>query len=169
MPGRVAAGLFLCRSWGRPLSLGQETQEKPGQSQGAAPVPSPLLFEPTKYIQELDSVSAALGKIPPDPLFATDPLQPILKPIDVTARRFAPSNKMAFSATYTFLNQYATITPDGVRHNQTSGRLDFSGTYVAYDNEKTAGSFSLLVRLRDQYRVQPAVEPKRRARLRGVP
>ena len=53
---------------------------------------------------------------------------------------------MAFSATYTFLNQYATITPDGVRHNQTSGRLDFSGTYVAYDNEKTAGSFSLLVR-----------------------
>ncbi len=124
---------------------GQEPQEKPGQSQGAAPVrPAPV--EPTLYIQELDSLSAALGKIPPDPLFATDPLRPILKPIDVTARQFIPSNKMAFSATYTFLNQYATITPDGVRHNQTSGRLDFSGTYVAYDNESTAGSFSLLVR-----------------------
>ena len=130
-------------------ALGQQIQEKPGQSQGAAPVePLAELEKPARprYIQELDSDVAALGKIPADPLFQTDPLRPILKPIDDTAERFVPSDRMAFSATYTFLNQYATITPDGVRHNQTSGRLDFSGTYVAYDNEKTAGSFSLLVR-----------------------
>jgi porin len=145
MPGRVGAGLLLFVLGASFSALGQKIYEKPGQSQGAAPVQPPPA-EPIKYIQELDSDAAALGKIPPDPLFTTDPLRPILKPIDVTAQRFIPGNRMAFSATYTFLNQYATITPDGVRHNQTSGRLDFSGTYVAYDNEKTAGSFSVLVR-----------------------
>jgi porin len=145
MSGRVSAGLLLFLVGASISAAGQETQDKPGQSQGAAPVRPAPAPEP-KYIQELDSNAAALGKIPPDPLFEKDPLGPILKPIDVTARRFVPSSKMAFSATYTFLNQYATITPDGVRHNQTSGRLDFSGSYVLYDNEKTAGSFSLLVR-----------------------
>ena len=145
MPGRVSAGLLLIVLAASLSAAGQKIHEKPGQSQGAAPVEPPPTV-PIRYIQELDSDAAALGKIPPDPLFATDPLRPILKPIDVTAQRFVPSNRMAFSATYTFLNQYATITPDGVRHNQTSGRLDFSGTYVAYDNESTAGSFSLLVR-----------------------
>lgn len=145
MPRHVGAGLLVVILGTSFTASGQETQEKPGESQGASPVrPAPVT--PTPYIQELDSDAAALGKIPPDPLFATDPLRPILKPIDVTARQFVPGNRMAFNATYTFLNQYATITPDGVRHNQTSGRLDFSGTYVAYDNEKTAGSFSLLVR-----------------------
>ncbi len=145
MHGRISGGLLLLVLGAGFSASGQETQEKPGQSQGAAPVAPPPSV-PTKYVQELDSNAAALGKIPPDPLFEKDPLAPILKPIDVTARQFVPSNKMAFSATYTFLNQYATITPDGVRHNQTSGRLDFSGSYILYDNEKTAGSFSLLVR-----------------------
>jgi porin len=144
MPGRIGAGLLLFLAASLPAAA-QESQEKPGQSQGAAPVEPPPA-EAIKYVQELDSNAAALGKIPPDPLFATDPLRPILKPIDVTARQFIPSNRMAFAATYTFLSQYATITPDGVRHNQTSGRLDFSGTFIAYDNEKTGGSFSLLVR-----------------------
>ena len=138
MPGRVSAGLLLIVLAASLSAAGQKIYEKPGQSQGAAPVEPPPTV-PIRYIQELDSDAAALGKIPPDPLFATDPLRPILKPIDVTAQRFIPSNRMAFSATYTFLNQYATITPDGVRHNQTSGRLDFSGTYVAYDNEKHRG------------------------------
>jgi porin len=128
-----------------PAALAQEDQDKPGQSQGAGPVrPEPSAAP--KYIQELDSDAAALGKIPPDPLFTRDPLRVILEPIDVTARQFIPDRRMAFSATYTFLNQYATVTPGGVRHNQTSGRLDFSGTFVAYEHESTAGSFSLLVR-----------------------
>jgi len=47
---------------------------------------------------------------------------------------------------YTFLNQYATITPDGVRHKQLSGRLDFTGAWKVYDHESSAGSISLLVR-----------------------
>ena len=54
---------------------------------------------------------------------------------------------MKFGATYTFLNQYATIVPDGTpRHNQLSGRLDFTGAWKAYDHESSAGSISLLVR-----------------------
>jgi porin len=49
-------------------------------------------------------------------------------------------------ATYTFLNQYATTVPDGVRHDQPSGRLDFTGAWTAYDHGTSAGSISLLVR-----------------------
>ncbi len=122
----------------------QEDQEKPGQSQGAGPVRSET--QAVKYVQELDYVSAALGHIPPDPLIEPDPLRFILKPIDVTANQFAMFHRATYAATYTFLNQYATVTPESVRHNQTSGRLDFSGSLVAYDHESTAGSFSLLVR-----------------------
>jgi porin len=54
--------------------------------------------------------------------------------------------RLKFGATYTFLNQYATITPDGVRHNQLGGRLDFTGAWSVYDHGSTAGSISLLVR-----------------------
>ncbi len=126
-------------------AVGQESQDKPGGSQGAGPVrPAPPVAP--VYVQELDSDAAALGRIPPDPLIEPDFLRYVLKPIDVSAKQFIPSRRMAFSATYTFLNQYATVAPDGVRHNQGSGRLDFSGTFVAYDHESTAGSFSLLVR-----------------------
>ena len=127
-------------------ALGQEAQEKPGETQGAGPVrrlpasPKPL------YIQELDADAAALAKIPPDPLYHSDPLRLVLRPIDRAAERFVPSDRMAFSATYTFLDQYTTIAPDGVRHNQTSGRLDFSGTWIAYKTSGSSGSFSLLVR-----------------------
>jgi porin len=48
--------------------------------------------------------------------------------------------------TYTFLSQYATATPDGVRHAQTSGRADFTGAWKVYDHGSTAGALSLLVR-----------------------
>jgi porin len=56
------------------------------------------------------------------------------------------SLRLTFGATYTVLNQYATITPDGVRHDQPSGRLDFTGAWTVYDHESTAGSISLLIR-----------------------
>jgi porin len=142
----VNAGLLVAIFVASLSACGQETQEKPGQTQGAGPV-RPYTSRPKpRYVQELDADSAALEKIPPDPLFQSEPLRVVLKPIDVTAKRFVPSDRMAFSATYTFLNQYATVAPAGVRHNQTSGRLDFSGTWIAYDNGSTAGSFSLLVR-----------------------
>ncbi len=132
-----------------PSAVAQENQEKPGQSQGAAPVaPYPQIekLPRTRYVQELDSDAAALSTIPPDPLLQNDPLHFILGPLDNAAKRFVLSDRMAFGATYTFLNQFATVTPDGVRHNQTSGRLDFSGSYVLYRRESTSGSFSLLVR-----------------------
>jgi porin len=123
-----------------------ELPDKPGQSQGAGPIQPLLKPEKRDYVQELDSDAAALAKIPPDPLLKDDPLRFVLKPIDDSASALSPSKRLVFGATYTFLNQYATIAPDGVRHNQTSGRLDFSGSFVAYDHESTAGSFSLLVR-----------------------
>ncbi len=146
MQGRLRFGLLLALMGASVSACSQQTQDKPGQTQGASPVRPAPTGKNVEYVQELDANSAALAKIPPDPLFKTDPLRVVLDPIDNAAKRFVPSDRMAFGATYTFLNQYATITPDAVRHNQTSGRLDFSGTWVAYDHGSTAGSFSLLVR-----------------------
>ena len=60
--------------------------------------------------------------------------------------RTAQAQRLKSGATYTFLNQYATITPDAVRHNQLSGRLDFTGAWSAYERQGSAGSISLLVR-----------------------
>jgi hypothetical protein len=96
--------------------------------------------------QELDADSLALSKIPADPLIQPDPLAPIMRPVDRLADKSAQSLRLKFGVTYTFLNQYATITPDSVRHNQFSGRLDFTGAWAAYEHGSTAGSISLLVR-----------------------
>jgi len=96
--------------------------------------------------QELDADATALSKIPADPLIQPDPIAPILRPVNKLVDHSIQSLRLKFGATYTFLNQYATITPDGVRHNQTSGRLDFTGAWSVYDHESTAGSISLLVR-----------------------
>lgn len=96
--------------------------------------------------QELDVDAAALSKIPSDPLVQPDPLAPIFQPVDNLADRLAQSARLKFGATYTFLNQYATITPDSVRHDQSSGRLDFTGALSVYDHESSAGSISLLIR-----------------------
>jgi porin len=102
--------------------------------------------EPDDLKQELDVDALALSKIPADPIFQRDPLAPIFQPIDKLVDKIAQLERLKFGATYTFLNQYATITPDGVRHNQLSGCLDFTGAWVAYDDGSTAGSISLLVR-----------------------
>jgi porin len=101
---------------------------------------------PDELTQALDADALALSKIPADPLIQPDPLSPIFRPVDRLADRSAESLRLKFGASYTFLNQYATITPDGVRHNQLSGRLDFTGAWTAYDHGSTAGSISLLVR-----------------------
>ena len=88
-----------------------------------------------------------LSRIPSDPLIKRDPLAPILQPVDNLSERLVQSERLKFGATYTFLNQYATIVPDSSpRHNQFSGRLDFTGAWSAYDHGSTAGSISLLVR-----------------------
>jgi porin len=44
------------------------------------------------------------------------------------------------------LNQYATSTPEGVRHDSATGRFDLAAGWKAYDGEGGSGSFSLLVR-----------------------
>ena len=126
-----------------------------GQTGGAAPAPqlsnpgqvTPAPKQHTDELkQELDVDSAALSQIPADPLIKPDPLGPILQPVDNLSERLARSARLKFGATYTFLNQYATVVPDGPRHNQFSGRLDFTGAWSAYDHGSTAGSISLLIR-----------------------
>jgi porin len=108
--------------------------------------PVPLEKDPDELTQELDANSIILSKIPADPLIHPDPLAPIFQPFDRFADKSVQSLRLKLGATYTFLNQYATITPDGVRHNQLSGRLDFTGAWAVYDHGSTAGSISLLVR-----------------------
>ncbi len=101
---------------------------------------------PDELKQELDADAIALSKIPGDPLIQPDRVAPILRPINMLVDQSIHSIRLKFGATYTFLNQYATITPDGVRHDQPSGRLDFTGAWAVFDHEGTAGSISLLVR-----------------------
>jgi porin len=116
---------------------------------GSAPQssqPSQVKQDTDELRQQLDIDAAALSKIPADPLISPDPLAPIFQPVDKLSDRLAQSERLKFGASYTFLNQYATITPDSVRHNQFSGRLDFTGAWRAYDHRSTAGSISLLVR-----------------------
>jgi porin len=108
--------------------------------------PAPPKKNPDELIQALDVDAVALSKIPADPLIQPDPLAPIFQPINRLSDKSAQSLRLKFGATYTFLNQYATITPDSVRHNQFSGRLDFTGAWNAYEHGSTAGSISLLVR-----------------------
>jgi porin len=119
------------------------------QSRGVSAAPAPQSHQPREtdeLRQELDVNAAILSKIPADPLIQSDPLAPIFQPVNNLTERLAQSARLKFGATYTFLNQYATIVPDGVRHNQFSGRLDFTGAWTAYDHGSTAGSISLLVR-----------------------
>jgi porin len=108
--------------------------------------PSTGLKHTDELKQELDVNAALLSKIPTDPLIQPDPLAPIFRPVDNLSERLAQSARLKFGATYTFLNQYAAIVPDSVRHSQFSGRLDFTGAWAVYDRGSTAGSISLLVR-----------------------
>lgn len=101
---------------------------------------------PDELKQELDAYAIELSRIPADPLMQPDPVLPIWRLMDKVEGLSAHSLHAKFGATYTFLSQYATSTPDGVRHEQTSGRLDFTGAWRVYDHETTAGSISLLIR-----------------------
>ena len=134
-----------------PLAFGQSgdvgaghaaQRNQPSQSQPSATENR----EPDELEQELDADAIALSKIPADPLIHPDPLAPILRPLNRLVDNSIRSLRLKFGATYTVLNQYATITPDGVRHDQPSGRLDFTGAWSVYDHEGTAGSISLLIR-----------------------
>src|ERR1700743_1560599 len=86
--------------------------------------------QPDQLKQELDADAIALSTIPGDPLIQPDPVAPILRPINMLVDHSIHSLRLKFGATYTVLNQYATITPGGVRHDQPSGRLDFTGAWT---------------------------------------
>jgi porin len=133
------------------LALGQSgnvsTAPADQPSPPAQSPPSPTRnYQPDELKQELDADAIALSKIPADPLIKPDPIAPILRPINMLVDHGIHSLRLKFGATYTVLNQYAAITPDGVRHDQPSGRLDFTGAWAVYDHESTAGSISLLIR-----------------------
>lgn len=134
-------------------ALGQSADPNAAASQTTSPdqtrPPAPANRHADELSQELDVDAAALSKIPADPLIQPDPLGPIIQLINRLADQSARAIplRFKFGATYTFLNQYATIAPDSVpRHNQFSGRLDFTGAWNAYEHGSTAGSISLLVR-----------------------
>ena len=112
------------------------------------PVSEPAINEPLeRYPQELDSAVAALGLVPADPLFQTDPFRFVTKSADMAGSWLETGARLRFGATYTFLNQYATVIPDTAqRHDQISGRLDFTGNWAVYEHGSTAGSIALLVR-----------------------
>ena len=137
---RICSLLFL-------LVLSASAAGQSGNQSGQIKPPSSAKEQPDELKQELDVNSALLSKMPADPLVQPDPSAPIFKPVDKLSERLTQSTRLKFGATYTFLNQYAAIVPDGVpRHNQFSGRLDFTGAWSAYDHGSSAGSISLLVR-----------------------
>jgi len=147
--GQVIGILFMLLLGSNLLAFGQQ----PNASSVPADQPSPpaesstvLNRHPDELKQELDAYAIELSKIPADPLIQPDPIAPILRPIDKVVDLSIHSLHLKFGATYTFLNQYATTTPGGVRHDQPSGRLDFTGAWSVYDHETTAGSISLLIR-----------------------
>jgi porin len=107
---------------------------------------SDLAQEPDDLRQELDRDAIALSKIPADPILKMDPFAAIVGPFEKLTDRINQSAKLKISATYTFLSQYATATPDGVRHDQTSGRADFTAAWKVYDRDSTSGMISLLLR-----------------------
>jgi porin len=90
---------------------------------------------PRAYMgQALDQDVAVLSKVPADPLFHSDPFHFALQPADVAMNDLRKSAGLSFAATYTVLNQYATATPEGVRHNWATGRFDLAGGWKAYDH-----------------------------------
>ncbi|WP_420238311.1 carbohydrate porin [Telmatobacter bradus] len=102
--------------------------------------------EPDDLRQELDADAIALSKIPSDPILKPDPFGIFLDPFERLTDRINQSAHLKIGETYTFVSQYATSTPDGVRHEQVSGRADFTGALKVYDHGSTAGMLSLLVR-----------------------
>jgi porin len=114
---------------------------------GANGAPLNANRDPDELTQELDADALALSQIPADPLLDSDPLAPILQPLDRFSAMVYEKTRLKFGATYTLLDQYATKTqPNSIRHNQGSGRLDFTAAWAAYDTGSTAGSISILVR-----------------------
>ena len=96
--------------------------------------------------QALDVDAAVLATVPADPLFHRDIFRVVLTPVDKTMNQLRKAEGLSFGATYTLIDQYATVAPNGVRKNVGTGRFDLVGGWKAYDHGGSAGAFSLLVR-----------------------
>jgi porin len=101
---------------------------------------------PDDLRQELDRDAVALSRVPADPVLTTDPFGIFFDPFERLTDWINTSARLKIGETYTFLSQYATATPDGVRHDQTSGRGDFTAAWKVYDHGSNAGAISLLAR-----------------------
>lgn len=138
--------IFAAAALSASAARAQETTE-PQRNARFQPQAIPAYFPPPQAIQqELDSIAAPMAKIPADPLYQRDPFSWPLKPFRAAGAFASHASHINFGATYTFLNQYATTTPDGVRHDQLGGRLDVNGNWAVYNTQSTAGSIGLLVR-----------------------
>jgi len=132
-------------------AVGQSAVSSAGSGLKVNPANQPVQYtdlnqEPDDLRQELDADAIALSKIPSDPLLKPDPFGIFLDPFEQLTDRINKSAHLKIGETYTFVSQYATTTPDGVRHEQISGRADFTGALKVYDHGSTAGVLSLLVR-----------------------
>jgi porin len=128
-------------------TLNQQIEDEPQRNARFQPQTIPAVFARERPIQqELDAIAGPMASIPADALYTRDPLSWPLKPFRSAGAWSRSTFHINFGATYTFLNQYATVTPDGVRHDQLSGRLDVNGNWAVYHSESTAGSIGLLVR-----------------------
>ena len=105
-----------------------------------------LTQEPDDLRQEIDWDSVAASKIPADPVFNHDFFSPVVAPFNRTTDWMSQTARLKFGATYTFVSQYATQTPDHVRHAETDGRADVTAAWKVYEHGSTAGSISMVVR-----------------------
>lgn len=121
--------------------------DEPQRGARFQPQAIPAIFPVQRPIQqELDAIAAPVGAIPADPLYGRDPLHAVLRPVRRVGNLASRAAHINFGATYTFLNQYATVTPEGTGHDQLSGRLDLNGNWAVYERSSTAGSIGILVR-----------------------
>jgi porin len=130
---------------GQDKSPDSEPAQHSQQSVDAAAYTS-LSQVPDDLRQELDRDAVALSRIPADPVLTTDPFGIFLNPFERLTDWINKSARLKIGETYTFVSQYATVTPDGVRHAQTTGRGDFTAAWKVYDHGSNAGTISLLAR-----------------------
>jgi porin len=96
--------------------------------------------------QTLDQDARVLSGVPLDPLLRQDPFQVFAGGADKAMNELRETEGVNFAATYTVVDQYATATPSGIRHNWPTGRFDLAGSWKVYDHGGNAGSLDILLR-----------------------
>jgi porin len=145
--GLVNASVSLAQDSSPHPAAQTTTPSEPQRNARFQPQAIPAIFSTQRrFQQELDAIAAPVAEIPVDPLSHRDPVGRLMMPFRTAGNWASHTSHINFGATYTFLNQYATATPDTVRHDQLSGRLDVNGNWAIYSSESTAGTIGLLVR-----------------------